>query len=168
VPAVPRVGDLEVGQDIAYSERGWRLQKAGWACLALLLAAGLAGLLGDGPLSERTVRDGDGLVVEYLRFARTSADTPLRVWVGEGAVPGGAARVWLDSAFLANQEIAGITPQPDRVEAGPDRLTYVFLAPDGGPIEVRLDLRPKAVGRHPVRVGVPSGRQVTFTQIVYP
>jgi hypothetical protein len=35
-------------------------------------------------------------------------------------------RVWLSPDYLEGVQIEQITPQPERVEAGPERLTYVF------------------------------------------
>ena len=53
--SMQRVGDLEIEQDHDFQRRSWRLQRAGWIVLSLVLLAGLLGLFGSGPLAHATV-----------------------------------------------------------------------------------------------------------------
>lgn len=165
-----RVGDLEVDQDLPFERRAWRLQRVGWALILLVAAAALTGLFGAGPLSRRTTGSaGGGLLVEYDRFARVNADSRLRAFVVLPPGAAGAVRLWLDRAYLAVVDVEQVTPQPDLVEAAPDRVTYVFrLARAEGPVEVTFRLTPREFGWHTARLGVEGGDQADFRQLVYP
>lgn len=52
---VHRVGDLEIEEDLDHQRRCWKLERASWAVMALVLLAAMAGLFGSGPLSWATV-----------------------------------------------------------------------------------------------------------------
>jgi len=91
-----------------------------------------------------------------------SASTP-------GAAPGGTARLWIDRAYLDGVEIQQITPEPDAVEAGPDRLIYVFRLNDPTqPSFVTINFQAVRIGRANGRVGLDGSLPVRFSQFVYP
>ena len=48
-----RIGDLDLNQDLDHEARESRAQSIGWAVIAVLLVAALAGLFGGGALSSR-------------------------------------------------------------------------------------------------------------------
>ncbi len=62
-----------------------------------------------------------------------------------------------------------MVPQPDSVEAGSDRLTYVFQAgrPDE-PISATFFIEPQRIGPNDARIGLDDGQPVSFSQLVYP
>ena len=76
--SIKQVEDLQVGEDLAFQERQWKVERIGWALMALIALAGLAGLFGGGPLSAATV-GGDNLPLEvmYGRFVRHRTPTEL-------------------------------------------------------------------------------------------
>jgi len=45
-------GDLEVAENLAFQRRAWKVQRAGWVAMALLVGAALAGLFGGGKKDE--------------------------------------------------------------------------------------------------------------------
>src|SRR4051812_23902911 len=49
-----RVGGAEVAQDLEFRQHSWRVQRVGWAALALLTGAALLGPFGKGPLCRTT------------------------------------------------------------------------------------------------------------------
>lgn len=61
---------------VGYGGREWRWQRVGWILLGGLVVAGLAGLLGDGPLSSTSSSSIDGAVqASFDRFLHRSAPT---------------------------------------------------------------------------------------------
>jgi hypothetical protein len=49
---LPRIGDLEIRQDLSFERRDWMMQRLGWAVIGLLILAGLTGLTGSsGPMT---------------------------------------------------------------------------------------------------------------------
>ena len=160
--------DLELEQDLNFHRRGWRVQRVCWILLALILLAGLAGLMGTGPLSDDIRSAADGrFELEYERFVRMQAPSRLRVHYAPEAVQSGVVQVWLDRRYVEQTQVDAIVPQPLRVEIGADRLTYVFAATDGQAGAVTFRLQLETFGRVAGRAGV--GEQVVdFRQLAYP
>ena len=165
-----RVGDLEVAQDLTFQRRAWIVQRAGWVAMALVAAAALAGLTGSGPLSQATVGvAGDPLRVEYPRFARHRAPTTLQLHLAPGVGQGGTVRVWLNAEYLRGATVEAVYPEPERVEAGPGRVTYVFaLERPGQPTTIVFNLLYDAFWRQQVTVGLGDREPVRFRQFIYP
>lgn len=68
--------ELEVGFDETFETRWSRIERGGYVVLALLIAAGLSGLLGRGPLSHCTTRSAaSDLVIDHEPIARSQTDT---------------------------------------------------------------------------------------------
>ncbi len=165
-----RVGDLEVAQDLTFQRRSWTVQRIGWVAMALVLLAALAGLTGSGPLSQATAgAAGDPLRVAYPRFARHRAPTTLEVHLAPGAGQGGTVRVWVNAAYLRGATVEAVYPEPERVEAGPGRVTYVFaLEQPGQPTTIAFQLLHDAKWRQRVAVGLGDREPVRFRQFIYP
>lgn len=162
-----RVGDLELGQDLAYQRREWLFERIGWASLVLVVVAALAGLFGGGPLSRRErATSGDALRIEYEQFIRRKAEATLTVHLGGS--PDGPVRVWIDGDYPGAVESKEIAPRPDRVEVGDGRHTFVFPhAGSGGEVTIRFRFAPDRAGTLRGRVGVGS-HSVELSQFVYP
>jgi hypothetical protein len=167
---VQRVGTLEVAQDLEFQRRSWTVQRIGWVVMALVIVAALLGLFGPGPLSSATAGEqGGALWAEYRRFGRYASPSTLRIHLGTGAARDGEARVWLSREYLEGVRIQHITPEPDSVEAGLDRITYAFrVAEPGQPVAVTFHLELQQIGPTTGRVGLPDGPSLTFSQFVYP
>jgi hypothetical protein len=167
---VEQVGSLQIGQDIAFLERSWTVQRVAWIVMALIVAAAFAGLFGAGPLSRATAGAlGDPLRLDYQRFLRFQTPTSLSVELNPTAARDGAFRVWLARDYAEAVRIQEVVPPPERVEAGSDRLIYVFLAaPAGGPAGVTFHLQPERVGPLSGRLGTPDGPTLSFNHFVYP
>jgi hypothetical protein len=170
---VKRVGDLEVNEDLRFQRRMWVAQRVGWIVMALVVLAALLGLLGPGLLSTSAKAGSEGTslsVEEYERVLRYRKPTTLRLGLGEGAVTGtGEARLWLDRKYLESFQVQKVTPEPDSVEAGPDRLTYVFDVRElSEPTSVTFELQPEKMGLLRPQVGLDDGEQVSLDQFVYP
>lgn len=168
--SVQRIGDLEIGQDIIFQRREWSAQRIGWALMALLILAGLAGLFGAGPLSQATAgSEGGPLWIEYDRFERRQAPAMLRVHLGPGAASNGQAQVWLSRNYVEAIEIEQIIPQPERVEAGPERMIYVFNVGDTSqPTAITFYLKPQAIGAIQAQAGLADEQPLNFSHFVYP
>lgn len=164
------VGDIQVDEDLAFQRRSWQIQRVGWAIMALLILAALLGLFGPGPLSYATAGvQGSSLWVEYNRFVRFTSVQELIVHLGPEAVRGDEAPLWFSTTYIESLDIQGITPQPDAVEIGPDRITYVFLVDNPSePFSVYFVIQPEKIGLLEAQIGVDEGELVRFRQFVYP
>jgi hypothetical protein len=157
----------EVDEDPAFQQRDWRVQRVGWAVLAMILAAGLAGLFGSGPLSNATVSAGDALRVQYERFVRHGGQTALTVRVA--SVEPGPLQVTIGREYLAAFHVRQILPAPVRVQAGDSDLVYTFEGPgQPGPVELKFFMQPESLGSHAGRLSAGRGATVTLRQFTYP
>ncbi|HEY8504224.1 MAG TPA: hypothetical protein VIL46_06545, partial [Gemmataceae bacterium] len=170
MPEVPRVGDLQIDQDLAQQGVEWTVQRVAWYAMLLVLLLALIGLLGNGPLSTAVAEAPDGsLRAEFNRFVHYLTPETLRFDVAAGAARDGELRLWLDLQYLRGVQIRGVTPQPLRVEAGPDRHTYVFRAPDAQrPTTVLFHLEAERRWSLSGGAGVEGKEPLRFDQVVYP
>jgi hypothetical protein len=168
--SMKRVSDIEIDQDLKHQQREWVAERVGWALMAVLLAAGLSGLLGHGPLSNATAGErGSLLWVEYHRFERYQAPAELKVHLRAVLGQGGTLRVWIDGQYLQGMEVQHVEPTPDSVEVAADRMTYTFRtsAPDQ-PTVVVYRMQAGQYGPLRARLGVEGGPQLQFSQFIYP
>lgn len=165
---MPRVGDLEIQQDLEHERREWTVRKIGWSLLSLLWLAGLAGLFGSGPLSEATAA-GPGLRLEYDRFVRYTAPQGLRLHLGPPATSHPKIRLWVDRQYMQDMQVESVLPEPESVETGPDRIVFIIpLSEVGPPTAVTLRLQTQRIGSLDGQVGVEEGGSLRFHQLVYP
>jgi hypothetical protein len=162
---VRRLGDLEIDEDLQIERVTWKLQKIGWIAMLLFVAAGLAGLLGHGPLSAATAGRGGPLEVRYQRFERLQAPTSIEVLLRSRPIQPGALRLWVNAPWLDAFEVHGIAPPPDRQSVTRDRAWLVY---DRAPEAIRLHLEPKRFGLLRARFGFDRDTAVELTQLVYP
>jgi hypothetical protein len=166
---VQRVGDLEIFEDHDFQRKSWAVQRYLWTVMALVVLLGLLGLFGTGPLSNTSAgNEGSPLVLHYNRFGRQRSPSKLVADMRPGTA-GNEARLWLSAEFLAGMEIEDIEPQPERVEAGPDRSALVFrLVAPGTPTRVTISMRPETLGQIRGHVSVDDAPALRFAQFIYP
>jgi hypothetical protein len=167
---MPRVGDLEIDQDLAFQRREWLFERLAWAAMALLTLAALLGLLGRGPLSPRRASAPDGsLSVEYERFLNSRSDTTLTVRVPGEVTRARTFRLWINDDYLDRVQVRQITPRPEREEPGSGRHAFVFRAAEPGqPASVTFRVEPDRAGRLQAEVAAGQGEPAALGQIVYP
>lgn len=165
-----RVDGLEINEDPAFQERSWKVQRIGWLAGLLLLVAAALGLFGPGPLSSTSAGEpGSALFVEYDHFVRYQSPAMWKVEVGPGAARDGELRIGIGRELADSVQMAGVVPEPERVEALPDGLVYVFAVPDPThPTRVTFDYEPNVFGRMAGRVGIDGGPSHEIGAFVYP
>ncbi|MDQ3657829.1 MAG: hypothetical protein M3457_22490 [Chloroflexota bacterium] len=164
-----RVGDLEIDQDVGFEQRQWKIQRAGWVVMALIVVAALSGVFGSGPLSAATAGDEETLVVHYQRFVRHQGQGELVVKVGPNQASAGEVEFWITMEYLGEIDLQGISPEPDEVRSAGDRQVFVFLVDDPAqPLEVTITYFPNGLGRVSGAAGLLDGASVSFTQFGYP
>lgn len=170
MPDTTRVGDLEIDHDLRFQKREWAFERVAWVAMALLVLAGLLGLLGRGPMSNQTAASPDGTVtVEYERFLNHRASTTITVRVSGDVTVGRTFRLAINQDFLQGIQIIQITPTPDSTEAGEGRHLFVFNAADPGRATVVvIHLEPEGPTTLHGRISVPGGPPAAFAQVVYP
>jgi hypothetical protein len=156
----------EIGQDLVFQRYSWRAQRFGWALLIVLMAAGLAGLLGPGPLSNVSARDGKDLAIEYERFVRHGSKTEIRVRV-EPSQPG-PVRIAITRAYLGQSRLQQTVPEPVSVQASGTDAIFTFDVEINSPLQATFVMEPGEIGTHTARIATADGSSVTLRQFTYP
>ena len=160
---IVRVGDIDVPQDLPYERRSYHVRLVFAVIFALVLVAGLLGLLGrSGPLSETTRSAGD-VTVEYERFLRLKTPTPLRIALGGGE---GQTNIAVSRGLLEDFRIQSSSVEPEDTTVLPDRVVYTF--DQQPPTAVTFVLEPQEIGRHRGTIYGPANTPVDISQWVWP
>lgn len=159
--------DLE---EVPTMRRAWRFERVGWSAIALLLAAGLAGLFGDGMLAAATVASDDGsTVVQFERIVRHGAPTQIQLQLAPSSAGTDTLIVLsLDDRYLDAVDVSRITPEPIRVRALAGGVEYQLLR--GAPTErmtITLAVQPRAPGVRRAGLGTSHGT-ILLRQFVLP
>jgi len=113
--------DTPVEDDMALHNKGWVVQRIGWAFMFLFLLAALLGLFGEGPLSSRTVQAGH-IKVEYERFCRYEHETEITLESNGEDI----STVSLPQQYLKKFKVSKIVPEASKQVASPGYINYLF------------------------------------------
>ncbi len=161
---------LDLEEDEAFEKAEWRVQRIGWFFWALLLIAGLIGLLGPGPLSnaEATTPAGD-LTVAYDRFLHYHHPAILEVELHNNESDSETTELTVSQTLLDRIEIHRIEPEPERRELAADGITYSFRrANDVEHAKILFHVEYERPGKSIGRIGLAGSEPVFFNQFVYP
>ena len=154
----------ELDAQLKFHRREWRIQRIGWALVAVFLACALGGLFGNGPLSRTHAVNAAGRV-EYQRFVRYGLSTDLVVTPTSSAQ--GVNRVELDADYLEAFRVERITPEPASVRLSGPHIVYEFASAAPG-ASIAFQIRPQRLWRHASAVGIDGGARVEISQLTYP
>ena len=158
----------QLDREMEFQRREWTVQRIGWAAMALVILAGLAGLFGSGPLGEATASSGS-LQVDYPRFARKRLSAQVELTVGAAGIRDGRVALWLDRAFLDRVEVERVVPEPESVAADGGRVVYRFaVEPGAGEASIRFTVEPGSPGRWAWRAGLVDGPELSLGGFVFP
>ena len=156
-----------IQENMPMQQRVWRFERVGWYVLVLIVLLAVAGLFGNGPLSDAEVMSQDGrLKVEYQRLSRSGTTDNLFITVQ--GIPGQPVTVELEGSLLRKASIETIQPEPQMsMSHGPALLLQLGTSKDGR-ATLYLTLRSEHVGTLEgiVRAGPQSA--VNFSTFLYP
>jgi hypothetical protein len=161
---------LQIEEDRAYQRREWRIERIGWALMALMLLAGLLGLLGYGPLSRTQVGTPGTLAVAYDRLQRSSAPSNYRFEVAPALARNGQLRLRFDNVLLEEVEMNSILPEPSEVRSGAGYTEFVFAmdAAAGPPARIQFQFHPATFGHVRGRISTDGAAPLLIDQIILP
>ncbi|MBF8781909.1 hypothetical protein [Pseudomonas fulva] len=163
----PAPGRYPIEEDLDRQRRVWRFERIGWYVLLLIVLVSLAGLFGNGPLSQRSVTSSDGRIqVEYARFVRNGASQQLSIRV-QGK-PDAEVKLLLDGSMFRALPVETLQPQPlQSVSQG--RALLLHLGTDAeGIATLYLGLRNDGVGPFDGKARVGPDSVVNFSTFIYP
>ena len=159
--------ELEVGFDEKFEIFWSRLEQFGRLVMCLVVAAGLAGILGAGPLDHaRCGAPGQG-AADYQPIARFGTATLVTLHLPP-TVTDGQVIVTLSSSFVEPFGLASLHPEPLSQRTVRGDLQYTFAERGGGLDNyVRLSGMPAQIG--PIRFVVEMpGRTLRFRTFILP
>jgi hypothetical protein len=161
---------LEINQDLNTQRKTWMVQRIGWAGMALIVLAGLAGLFGSGPLARTTLLDDQRLVrLEYDRFGRYEGELLLRLELMPEVTKSTDFTVWVDRSYWTKHAIEQITPPPVTAGIGVDGFLYTFRVDASHvPATIIFHLRPEYLGSLDGHIHVNDGSSIRFHQFIFP
>ncbi len=166
---IPRVENaVSVGEDLDFQRRWWRLEKAAWLVLVLVLIADALGAFGRGWIArgERHTTDGT-LRLQYERIERAGTPSNMLITFSPSAVHDQKVRLFSSNTIVNELGAQRIIPQPTLSEIGPGGITYTFPT-SGSPAAVSIALQPSYPGIHRFEIEVPGGEPVRATIVVLP
>ena len=157
-------GRLEINDSLEHHVKAWRLKRVGWAVMALLIAAALAGFLGPGPYSETSAEGPGGLHIEYQRICRYNAPAHFNL-----KVPGGKEdlEISVSAKFIKEIELEQIDPEPKEMRLDGEKHTWIFARGESAS-EVMIHFRPQAFGKKLVRLEVKDAGALELQQFFMP
>jgi hypothetical protein len=162
---------LQIEESESYQRRDLRVQRVGWAVLALKAIAALLGGLGQGTLAWAEQTSAEATVhVRYERLVRRHSPARLEFTIAPGlAGADGRVRLWLDRSYADELEITGIQPEPADVSVTPTLLIYQFAVADGGrPVLISFSVQYDRAGMSRASAGVLPRGTVQLGQFVFP
>jgi hypothetical protein len=154
----------ELDSELQFHQREWRVQRIGWALLAVFVALALGGLFGNGPFS-RAHADGAAGRIEYDRFVRYGLSTDLLVTPTGSAQ--GVNRIQIDADYLEAFRVEHITPEPAAVRIRGPHIVYEF-ASAAPRASISFHIRPQQLWRHTAAISIDGGAPLEISQLTYP
>ena len=165
---VQRHGDLEIEENMKAQRRLWKIQRVVRAIALVILALGLAGAFGGGPLSHASASQG-GSSLQYERIAYQHTPQTYHLSVGRESAPSGKVRLWFDRETLKKMKLDQVVPEPTGTALAADRLILEFKAEgEQGPFEILFEFDANEAGVNTARIGIESGPTFEFKQLVLP
>jgi hypothetical protein len=167
---VTRTDDIELGCDLTFERRWWRVQRIVWVILTLLILGGVVGIFGHGPLSEAMANpSGSGMQIYYDRLARRETPTQLQLRLEKAVIASGEVHIRLNRALLDCIQLKQIIPEPLATQPLADGARFIFRTdPTHDSALIVFLSSPTKPGFVESEVTVEGGEPVRFHQFVYP
>lgn len=152
--------DIPIDEQFSLHKKGWKIQRAGWVFMLLIIVSAIAGLFGMGPLSNVTTQQGN-FNLHYERFNRYESETELKFKSNGQALN----LVSLPQQYIEKFKVESIIPEPINQVAADGYINYFF---DGDKNRsVVFYLNPSGFGNAKGIVKV-NGTNIFLQQFIYP
>ncbi|MGQ0811894.1 MAG: hypothetical protein ACT4OO_11820 [Nitrospiraceae bacterium] len=160
--------DIDLNDDMDFQRRTWKVQRMGWAFIALILLAAMLGVMGAGLLSRTTVGDAGGTTsVDYERFGRIESPMVLRVHARSSE--DGRVHVWFDQEYLAHVQLERVVPEPEAGLTTSERVGFVFQAAAPSQlVTVTFHMKMLQSGRVSGHIGTAEPVSLRIQHFIYP
>lgn len=161
---------LEIDDDTAQHQIEWRIQRAGWLLWGVIIAAGLLGLLGSGPISSATATAADdSLSIDYDRFVHYHHPIRLTALINFPQSAESELNLKISRRFLDRIRLIRIEPEPYRQQIAPEGIIYSFSTADlTKTATIQFHLEYEKAGKSRGSMEILGHDPVSFSQFVYP
>lgn len=151
--------DLLEDEQVNLLEKGWIIQKVGWALIIATMIAGALGLFGEGIVSEKKITSG-ATTIEFERFFRHEAEMKVVIESKDHI-----ASIALPQEYLKNFRIVRFVPESDNNVTLNGNVQFNFLPGDNH--TVTFYLIPKEFGSIGGTMKV-NGNNFSLNHYIYP
>lgn len=157
-------GLLEIDEQYQHHVRGWRVKRFGWVLMAMFVAAGLCGFLGNGPFTKGRAQGPGELRANYQRVARFNAPAHIEL-----TVPGGKEdlEISISAEVVKQLELERIDPEPKEMRLSGDKHTWIFPR-ENASSRVFIHYRPQGFGRKNIRLEFKDAGALELQQLFIP
>jgi len=153
--------ELELEEDLKWTERSWVVQRIGWVLLLLFVGSAALGVFGTGILSKVHKQTGE-YSVEYERFGRFQMPQEIKIMAPSR---NGKVVITVPQSFTENYEIPSSIPQPQRQVFDNSHLTLEY--PSNGPVLIMFEIEAEKTGSHTADFFV-NEQVFSISQFIYP
>ncbi len=167
--ADPVNDEFEVGFNEPF-EQGWlRAERAGRVVMVLFIAAGLAGLLGHGPLSHHTTKSAEsGLAVDFEPIARSNAATQVTFHI-DNPTEQPTLDLFISTNVVEPMGLQRVVPDPIRSRLVKNGIVLTVGVPTGTQdAELRLMMMPDTMGPNQLEARLEDHAPIKWTQFIVP
>jgi hypothetical protein len=132
---------LEIDENIALHEKGWKVQRVGWGFIFFFVLLAAFGLFGNGIFSRR-MKSMNNVEVEFQRFFRQEARMELKIRFKGRETH--SPVVSFPNEYLKQFRIESILPEPKENMVLGERISYWFAG--NGPMQISFYLVPQSTG----------------------
>lgn|GEM_PF-6638456 len=158
--------ELDIEEDIEHERIKWKVERIGWIILLVITAAALAGLLGSGPFSSRTLEN-DSFTLKYNSIERYESPTTLEI--DTKFSPTSEFSVRINDQFLREIDNLQIHPEPKATYISNNNSVFVFDKPENNnnSVSIIFQLQHSSSGSKPLKVGI-NEDDLETNQIILP
>ena len=153
--------ELQLEEDIKWTERSWIIQRIGWVLLLLFVLLAALGVFGTGVLSNVHKQSGE-YSVDYERFGRFQMPQEIKIMAPSKK---GKVVITIPQSFLKNYEIPSSIPQPTQQRF--DSTHLILEYPSNGPALIMFEIEAEKTGNHTAEILI-NDQAFTFSQFIYP
>jgi hypothetical protein len=147
--------------DDRFKRRQWRVQRAGWALLLLIVVLGMLGVFGTSPLAgkiEAVEAGGARYELEYPRFTRYQHHDRIHLRVDAPDAGGEELKVAFAAPLVENAHVGSAFPQPDGSGWDASGAVFTYKVEDWSrPIVLTFEYEPRKAFWNPGHVTVTAG-----------
>ncbi|HSB93027.1 MAG TPA: hypothetical protein VLC28_07925 [Flavitalea sp.] len=153
--------ELQLEQDLKWTERSWIIQRIGWGLLLSFVLLAALGAFGTGMLSKVHLQSGL-YSVDYERFGRFQMPQEFKIMAH---ARNGKVVVKVPQSFTENYEISSSLPQPSQQLFDSSHIKLEYAA--NGSVLIMIEVEAEQTGTHNAALII-NDQVFSISQFIYP